>query len=135
VTVVVHPVARQAAALDDVADGLEAKFSIPYLVAFTLLHGAPGHRDFDAVDAAARALARQSIAVGTERGLGEMEARIELDGETVARVESALGSPARPMDAAHIEAKVRALAGGRLNGILDDPSAPARDVLAAAGLA
>ncbi len=35
-------VARQAAARDDVADGLAAKFSIPYLVAFSLLHGAPG---------------------------------------------------------------------------------------------
>ena len=41
VTVVVHPRARQAAPYDDVADGLQAKFSIPYTVAYTLLHGVP----------------------------------------------------------------------------------------------
>ena len=76
-TVVVHPVARQAAALDDVADGLQAKFSIPYLVAFALLRGAPRHRDFGAVDPEARALARDSIEVSTDAGLGEMEARLE----------------------------------------------------------
>src|SRR5207237_887693 len=93
-TVVVHPVARQAAALDDVADGLQAKFSIPYLVAFALLRGAPRHRDFEAVDPEARVLARESITVTTDAGLGEMEARLESAGETVARVETALGSPA-----------------------------------------
>src|SRR4051794_36030918 len=41
VEVVVHPRARQAAAYDDVTDGLQAKFSIPYLVAFALQRGAP----------------------------------------------------------------------------------------------
>ncbi|MGZ4226200.1 MAG: MmgE/PrpD family protein, partial [Solirubrobacteraceae bacterium] len=52
--VVVHPVARQAAYLDDVHDGLSAKFSIPYCVARTLLHGPPGVRDFAEVDARVR---------------------------------------------------------------------------------
>ncbi len=41
VVVRVHPRARQAAPYDDVADGLQARFSIPYLTAFALLHGAP----------------------------------------------------------------------------------------------
>lgn len=133
--VVVHPVARQAAALDDVDDGLQAKFSISYLVAFAWLRGAPRHRDFDAVDAEARALARDSITIAVDPALGEMEARIESGGETVARVETALGSPARPMDATQLEGKVRELAGRKLDGVLDDPTVPARDVLAAAGLA
>ena len=36
---------------DDVADGLQAKFSIPYLTAFALLRGAPGVDDLRGVDA------------------------------------------------------------------------------------
>jgi 2-methylcitrate dehydratase PrpD len=135
IVVVVHPVARQAAALDDVGDGLQAKFSIPYLVAFALLHGAPGHHDFDTVDAQARALARDSITIALDPALAEMEARIESAGETIARVETALGSPARPMDAVQLRRKVRDLAGQALDGLLDDPALPARDVLDAAGLA
>jgi 2-methylcitrate dehydratase PrpD len=135
IVVVVHPLARQAAALDDVGDGLQAKFSIPYLVAFTMLHGAPGHRDFDAVDAEATALARGSITVAVDPALGEMEARIESAGETIARVETALGSPARPMNAAQLQGKVRDLAGHALDGVLDDPGRPAREVADAAGLA
>jgi 2-methylcitrate dehydratase PrpD len=133
-TVVVHPVARQAALLDDVVDGLQAKFSIPYLVAFALLRGAPRNRDFGAVDSEARALARDSIAVSTETGLGEMEARLESGGERVARVETALGSPARPMDAERLRDKLHELADGGLDGALDDPRTPARDVVAAAGI-
>jgi hypothetical protein len=38
------------------------------------------------------------------------------------------------MDAAALAAKVRDLAGTRLDGALDDDAAPARDVVAAAGL-
>jgi 2-methylcitrate dehydratase PrpD len=134
-TVVVHPVARQAAAHDDVTDGLQAKFSIPYLTAFTLLHGAPGYRDFKTVDGQARALARESVTVALDPKIGEMEARIEAAGEVLARVETALGSPARPMDAAQLEHKLRELAGERLDGALDDHAAPASEVLEAAGLA
>ena len=52
IVVAVHPVARQAAHLDDVEDGLAAKFSIPYCVAHTLVCGPPGVRDFGALDAA-----------------------------------------------------------------------------------
>ena len=47
----VHPLSLEAAAEDEPADGLQAKFSIPYLIAFTLLHGAPTVASFDGVDA------------------------------------------------------------------------------------
>ena len=50
VEVRVHPVARQAAHLDEVTDGLSAKFSIPYCVAHTVLRDPPGVRDFADVD-------------------------------------------------------------------------------------
>jgi 2-methylcitrate dehydratase PrpD len=132
--VAVHPVAREAAALDDVADGLQAKFSIPYLVAFTILHGPPGVRDFDRVDPDARALARERVTVSVDPQLGEMEARIDVAGETVARVDRPLGSPARPMDATRLRHKVDELAGKRLDGVLDDLATPAGATVAAAGL-
>ena len=54
VEVRVHPLARQAAHLDDVDDGLAAKFSIPYCVAHALAHGPPRVRDFAALDAETR---------------------------------------------------------------------------------
>jgi 2-methylcitrate dehydratase PrpD len=134
-TVAVHPRSRQAAALDDVADGLEAKFSIPYLTAFTLLHGAPDVASFDDVDDRARTLARDAISIRVDDTLLESEARLEVAGAEVARVERAHGSPERPLDAAALARKVHALAGERLEGVLDDPARPAADVLAAAGLA
>jgi 2-methylcitrate dehydratase PrpD len=134
ITVVVHPVARQAAALDDVTDPLQAKFSIPYLTAFALLHGAPRVQDFASLDAEARALAARSVTVAVDPALGEMEARIESGGAALAHVETALGSPARPMEAAQLQDKTRELAGQRLDGVLADLAAPAQAVLDAAGL-
>jgi 2-methylcitrate dehydratase PrpD len=132
-TVTVHPIARAAAARDDVSDGLQAKFSISYLTAFALLQGAPGVRDFDRVDEEARALARH-IEVRTDPTLGEMEVILEVPNLPPVAVEYALGSPARPMDDRRLCEKVRDLAGDRLDGVLDDRSAPAARVIAAAGL-
>jgi 2-methylcitrate dehydratase PrpD len=129
-TVVVHPVSRRAAALDDVADGLQAKFSIPYLTAWTLRHGAPGLDAFTRADDATRADAR-AIRVVTDPALLESEAILERDGTRIARVEAALGSPAQPMSAEQLGAKIRALAGDRLDGILDDEARATSTVLAA----
>ncbi len=133
VIVTVHPIARAAASLDDVTDGLQAKFSIPYLAAFALLRGAPEVGDFDAVDTQVRAFAGR-IEVRTDVALPEMGARVAVDGHGPAAVDDPLGSPARPMDARQLKEKTRALAGDRLDGVLDDRSAPAAEVLAAAGL-
>jgi 2-methylcitrate dehydratase PrpD len=131
-TVAVHPLARQAAALDDVADGLEAKFSIPYLAAYTVRFGPPNVRSFARVDDDARALASR-IELRTDDRLGEWEARVEIDGEQVARIETALGSPARPLEADQLAEKVRELAGDRLDGILGDLDRPAAGLMAALG--
>ena len=54
---------------------------------------------------------------------------LALDGEVVARVEAARGSPERPMTADELGAKCRMLAGERLDGLLDDPAAPAQPLL------
>ena len=56
---------------------------------------------------------------------------LEAGGREVARVEAALGSPARPMSESQLAEKVKALAGERLDGVLDDGQRPARSVLAA----
>jgi 2-methylcitrate dehydratase PrpD len=129
-TVSVHPRARQAAAYDDVEDGLQAKFSIPYLLAYTLLNGAPRTPDaFHAVDQRARALAAERVTVVTDEELGESEAVLLVEGEEAARVPYATGSPQRPMSEEQLAQKLRALAGDRLDGALDDLGAPTSGLL------
>jgi 2-methylcitrate dehydratase PrpD len=131
VEVTVHPMARAAAPYDDVADGLQAKFSIPYLVTYTLLRGEPGLASFDAVDDEVRTLAATRVRVDVDPALGEPEARLAVYGEPAARVTAARGSPQRPLSADELAAKVRELGGDGLAELLADDDAPARDVLAA----
>jgi 2-methylcitrate dehydratase PrpD len=131
-TVRVHPLSLQAAAHGpEPADGLEAKFSIPYLTAFTLLHGAPVVESFDSVDAAAVRLARE-IEVEADARLLESECVLSADGRELARVEAARGSPEQPMDAAALRAKLERLGPARLAD-LDRPAAELlRDALGTA---
>jgi 2-methylcitrate dehydratase PrpD len=133
IAVTVHPVARRAAAYDEVADGLQAKFSIPYLVAFVALRGEPDPSSFDAVDPDVQTLARSRVTLSTDDTLGETEAVLAVGGEEVARVEHSRGSPERPMSADELAAKCRMLAGDRLDGLLDDRDAPAQTLLDALG--
>lgn len=130
-TVTVHPISLTAADIDDPADGLEAKFSIPYLTAYALARGAPAVASFADANAEIRAAAR-TLTLRTDAGLLESEAVLSAGGEEVARVEAAIGSPRNPMTAERLEAKVRDLAGDRLAGALDHPDRPAADLLAAA---
>lgn len=132
VTVTVHPVSRQAAALDDVSDGLGAKFSIPYLTAFALLYGAPGVDDFAAVDEPA-ALFGARIAVRTDPALDQDETLLAIDGQPRAHVRHPRGCPANPLDEAALTAKLHALAGTALDGTLDDRSRPAAGLPALGG--
>jgi 2-methylcitrate dehydratase PrpD len=124
VVVTVHPRARRAAAYDDVTSGLEAKFSFPYLVALTLLRGEPRVRDLADVDEEVRAWASAHVRVVCDEALGETEAIV---GD--AHVRHSLGSPQRPMPEDRLREKAHELAGARLDGVLDDPGAPAADVL------
>jgi 2-methylcitrate dehydratase PrpD len=134
VAITVHPLSLQAAAYGpDVGDGLQAKFSIPYLTAYTLLRGPPTLESFDAVDPEVRERAR-GIEVHTDRALLESEAVLSSGGEEIARVEAALGSPERPMDGNRLRAKIRELTGQRLDGVLDDPGRPAAEVAELSGL-
>jgi len=127
--VLAHPVSRQAAGYDDVETPLQAKFSIPYTTAYTLLHAGPRVDAFDALDDAARSLAAR-IEVRTDRALGESEFALLAGGEELVRVDAARGSPEHPLGAEALRAKVRDLAGERLDGALDDASRPAVELLA-----
>jgi 2-methylcitrate dehydratase PrpD len=128
IEVTVHPVSLQAAPIAEPANGLEAKFSIPYLTAFALLHGAPNTESFRGVDDTARELAR-TIEVRADSEIAESEALLSIDGTPAARVEAALGSPQRPMSADQLTAKRRDLAGNRVEGALDDLDRPAAELL------
>jgi 2-methylcitrate dehydratase PrpD len=132
--VVVHPVSLQAAAQGpEPADGLQAKFSIPYVTAYTLLHGPPGVDSFAGVDPAAVERAR-TIEVRPDAGQLESEFAIYAGERELARVTAARGSPQRPLDAPALRAKVESLAGAQLAGSLDDLDRPAAELLAALGL-
>jgi 2-methylcitrate dehydratase PrpD len=131
--IVVHPLARQAAHLDEVADGMSAKFSIPDCVAHTLIHGPPGVRDFTSIDDAARDGSRL-VGVAVDASLPEFGAVLTLEGRELARVMSPRGAPERPVTANDLAAKIADLVGDRLRGVLRDLGAPAADALRAAGL-
>jgi len=133
VEVIVHPISLEAARCGpEPADGLQAKFSIYYCTAYTLLHGTPGLDAFRGLDSEAARLAGR-VEVRTDDALLESEAVLSSDGREL-RVKAALGSPEQPMDDAALGAKLRDLTGERLAGVLDDPDRPASSLPEAAGL-
>jgi 2-methylcitrate dehydratase PrpD len=134
-TVVVHPRARKAARYDDVETGLQAKFSIPYVTAYTVLHGPPTLPSaFDGVEEDASKLASERVSVETDPELGEAEAVLLVDGEEAARVPFATGSPEKPMSPERLAQKVAELGGEELTGVLADPERPAEDIARVANL-
>ena len=133
IVVAVHPVARQAAHLDDVQDGLAAKFSIPYCVSHALVHGPPRVQDFAVVDAQTRERAAR-VSVVVDGSLPEFGAVISAGDRELARIQCPQGAPERPASPASLAAKLSDLAGERLDGVLDDLEAPAARALDAAGL-
>jgi 2-methylcitrate dehydratase PrpD len=133
VEVRVHPVARQAAHLDVVTDGLAAKFSIPYCVAQTLTRGPPRVRDFAALDEATCERSRL-VSVSVDESLPEWGCVLIVAGRELADVPAPRGAPARPVAASELADKIWDLAGDRLDGVFDDLRSPAAEALTAAGL-
>jgi 2-methylcitrate dehydratase PrpD len=126
-TVLAHPVSRQAASYDAVETPLQAKFSIPYTAAFTLLHGGPRVDDFAALDAPAQELSER-ITVNTDDALEESEFALLAGDEELARVDAARGSPQHPLSPEELRAKVHDLAGDRFDDLADDE--PAAELIA-----
>ena len=132
-TVLVHPLARQAAHLDLVDDGLSAKFSIPYCVAHTFMHGPPRVGDFGAIDGAVRESSRR-VTVLSDESLPEFGAVLVVGEHELARVSSPRGAPDRPATPAQLTDKVAGLAGDHLQRLLNDLDVSAATALEAAGL-
>jgi 2-methylcitrate dehydratase PrpD len=128
VRVRLHPVSVQAAPHVNPVTSLEAKFSIPYTVAFTLLHGPPRVADFSALREDALKVA-SGIEVEPDGLLAESAAVLEIDGESIA-VEAALGSPQRPMTEKQLSAKIHSLTPLTVEELVRDDT-PAADVLSA----
>ena len=130
----VHPISVKAAAQGPrPPNGLAAKFSIPYLAAYTLIKGPPEIESFEQVDRPAADLAEERIAVVADSGLGESEAVLSAEGYE-ARLTAAIGSPGRPLDSEMRAAKLCSLGAGRLDRALDDPGRPAATVLQLLGI-
>ena len=71
--------------LFDVEDGLQAKFSIPYLTAFTLLHGPPDRRELPRGGRRCPPRRARARAARDRRGLRESEAVLSRGGRGVPR--------------------------------------------------
>ena len=117
-SVLAHPVSRQAAGYDGVETPLQAKFSIPYTTAFTLLRGGPRVDDFAALDPEVQALAER-ISVRTDPALGESEFALFAGDDELARVDAARGSPLHPLSPEDLETKIHDLAGDRFDELPD----------------
>jgi 2-methylcitrate dehydratase PrpD len=133
IEIVVHPLARQAAHIDAVTEPLTGKFSIPYCVAFTLLHGPPTVADFLSIDPAAVS-GSGSVSVRVERSMPDWGSALIEDGRELIRVPCPRGAPERPIGEVELVDKVRALAGEGLLDAIADLDAPAELALRAAGL-
>ena len=102
--------------------GLEGKFSVYHAVAAATIHGAAGEAQFsDACVRDPRVVAlRARVSLREDPAIGRTEARVTIrtrGGRTLSRhVEHALGTLARPMSDADLEAKFRGLAGEVLPG-------------------
>jgi 2-methylcitrate dehydratase PrpD len=96
--------------------GLEGKFSVYHAVAAALVHGAAGEEQFsDACVRDPRVVAlRNRVSAQEDSAIGRTEARVTVrtrDGRAFSHhVEHALGTLARPMSDANLEAKFRGLA-------------------------
>lgn len=110
--------------------GLEGKFSVYHAVAAAIVHGAAGEAQFsNACVRDPRVIAvRERVRAREDAAIGRTEARVTIrtrDGRALARhVAHALGTLARPMSDAQLEAKFRGLAEnvlppGRIEGIID----------------
>jgi 2-methylcitrate dehydratase PrpD len=116
VELTVSPLVTRLTGNADPQTGLEGKFSVYHAVSAAIVHGAAGEAQFsDACVRDPRVVAvRRRVSATVDAAIGRTEARVTIrtsDGRTLARhVEHALGTLARPMSDADLEAKFRDLA-------------------------
>ena len=118
VELVVCPIVMELTAITDPQTGLEGKFSIFHAAAAAIVFGAGGEAQFsDAAVRDPRVIAlRQRITAVPDPQLRKIAARVNVrmhDGRTLTKhVADALGTLARPMSDADLEAKCRGLTDG-----------------------
>jgi 2-methylcitrate dehydratase PrpD len=118
VELAVCPIVMELTAITDPQTGLEGKFSIFHAAATAIVFGAGGEAQFsDAAVRDARVVAlRKRITAAPDPRLRKIAARVTVrlnDGRVMTKhVENALGTLARPMSDADLEAKCRGLTDG-----------------------
>ncbi len=124
VELTVSPLVLRLTGNTEPQSGLEGKFSVYHAVSAAIVHGAAGEAQFsDACVRDPRVIAvRSRVSAREDSAIGRTEARVTIrtrDGRTLSRhVEHALGTLARPMSDADLEAKFR--------GLVQEVLAPAR---------
>jgi len=117
----VHPLVLELTGKRTPQAGLEGKFSVYHSAAVAIIHGEGGERVYsDAVVRDPRVIKlRDKVTATADESVHEDAARISIklgDGRTLEKhVEDAIGSLARPMSDADLEAKFRGLADGILS--------------------
>jgi 2-methylcitrate dehydratase PrpD len=112
----VSPLVLRLTGKTEPQSGLEGKFSVYHAVSAAIVHGAAGEAQFsDACVRDPRVVAlRSRVSAREDSAIGRTQARVTIrtrDGRTLVRhVEHALGTLARPMSNADLEAKFRGLA-------------------------
>jgi 2-methylcitrate dehydratase PrpD len=126
IDVTVAPIVLELTAKEKPQTGLEGKFSVFHATAVALVEGAAGEAQFsDACVRDPRVVAvREKVRITPDAALKRTQARVAItlnDGTRHERyVEHALGTLARPMSDADLEAKFRALAEGILTSSAAD---------------
>jgi 2-methylcitrate dehydratase PrpD len=117
----VHPLVLELTGKKTPQVGLEGKFSVYHSAAVAIIHGAGGEAEYSdqsVRDSRVTSL-RDRVRAVVEKGMHEDQTRVAIrlkNGKTVEKfVEHAIGSLARPMSDADLEAKFRGLAKGILN--------------------
>jgi 2-methylcitrate dehydratase PrpD len=116
----VHPLVLELTGKKTPQVGLEGKFSVYHSAAVAIIHGAAGEKEYS--DACVRDPAlialRDRVEAAADGGVPEDAAHVTVklkNGEVLTKhVEHAIGSLARPMSNADLEAKLRGLAEGIL---------------------
>ena len=111
ITVALHPLAIERADRPEPRDTIEARLSAQHAVAACALRGRAGPAEFEE-RAADLAAFRKRVRIVRDDALDKMAALLRIGSRTIA------APAAAPMDDARIEAKLRALAGGRADAWL-----------------
>ncbi|MHB9097399.1 MAG: MmgE/PrpD family protein [Syntrophales bacterium] len=126
ITLTVHPLVLELTGEKDPQTGLEGKFSVYHSAAIAIIHGEAGesgYRDAMVLDPKIGKL-RDKVEAKADACIAEDAAHIAIrlkDGRTIEKkIEHAIGSLARPMSDADLEAKFRGLAAGALSPVGTD---------------